>query len=152
MHRRESDEEQSSAPPTSEEVIAELNRLFAEEIEAAVRYLHLANAVRGLERLSVEPVLKAGFQETIQHAEIIARKIRSLGGVPQTDIQVSCPAEPLTGRDAIRQALTVEEAALEAYHDVLRRVSGDVSLDEFVRAQIAIESEHVAELRELLAE
>ncbi len=137
--------------PSTDEVIADLNRLFAEEVEAAIRYLHLRNAVRGIERLTVDPILKEGFAETIQHAEIIARKIRSLGHVPKLDIQVSCEDTPLTGQEAIRQALTVEEAALEAYHDVLGHVEGDVSLEEFVRAQIAIESEHVAELRELLA-
>ena len=134
----------------NEEVIADLNRLFAEEVEASLRYLHLLNAVRGIDRLTIEPVLKEGFAETIQHAEVIARKIRSLGHVPRLDINLSCPPDPLTGEEALRQALTVEEAALEAYHDVLSRVEGDVSLEEFVRAQIAIESEHVAELRELL--
>lgn len=136
--------------PSQSEIIADLNHLFAEEVEAAIRYLHLANAVRGLDRLSVEPVLKAGFQETIQHAGVIARKIRSLGHVPTLEVSVACPPDPLTGAEALRQALTVEEAALEAYHDVLRRVEGDVSLEEFVRAQIGLESEHVAELRELL--
>ena len=136
--------------PIPDEVIADLNRLFAEEVEASLRYLHLLHAVRGLDRLTIEPVLKQGFEETIQHAEVIARKIRSLGHVPGMDIQVSCPSEPLTGEQALRQALTVEEAALEAYHDVLARVDGDVSLEEFVRAQIATESEHVSELRELL--
>ena len=135
---------------TNEDVMAELNRLFAEEIEASLRYLHLLNAVRGIDRLTIQPVLKEGFEETIQHAEVIARKIRSLGHVPRMDVKVSCPPEPLSGEEALRQALTVEEAALEAYHDVLSRVEGDVSLEEFVRAQIASESEHVAELRELL--
>jgi bacterioferritin (cytochrome b1) len=137
--------------PSTDEVIADLNRLFAEEVEAAIRDLHLRNAVRGLERLTVDPILKEGLAETIQHAEIIARKIRSLGRVPKLEIQVTCSDEALSGQEAIRQALTVEEAALEAYHDVLGHVEGDVSLEEFVRAQIAIESEHVAELRELLA-
>lgn len=132
------------------DVIADLNRIFAEEVEAAIRYLHLANAVRGLDRLAVEPVLKAGFQETIQHAEVIARKIRSLGHVPRMEVNVSCPSEPLSGAEAIRQALTVEEAALEAYQDALRDVQGNVSIEEFIRAQIAVESEHVSELKELL--
>ena len=136
--------------PAADEVIADLNRLFAEEVEASLRYLHLLNAVRGLDRLTIEPVLKEGFEETIQHAEVIARKIRSLGHVPRLEVSVSCPPEPLSGEEALRQALTVEEAALEAYHDVLARVEGDVSLEDFVRAQIAVESGHVAELRELL--
>src|SRR5262245_44079968 len=98
---------------TTTEIVSELNRAFAEEVEAATRYLHLANAVRGLDRLLVEKVLKEGFEETIQHAEVIAQKIRSLGHVPSLNIRVSCPGEPLNARDALRQALTFEEAALE---------------------------------------
>jgi bacterioferritin len=137
---------------TKTEIVNELNRVFAEEIEAATRYLHLSAAVRGIDRLLVEKVLKEGVQETIEHAEIIARKIRALGHVPRLEIRVSCPAEPLTAREALRQAVTFEEAALECYQDLLRKVDGDVALEEFVRGQIAVESEHVAQLRELLAE
>lgn len=137
---------------TVTEIVAELNRIFAEEVEAAARYLHLAAAVRGIDRLLVERILREGFQETAQHAEVIAQKIRALGQVPRLDIRVSCPAEPLSARDALRQALTFEEAALECYQDLLRKVEGDVPLEEFVRSQIAVEAEHVAQLKELLAE
>lgn len=137
-------------PLSQDELADELNRVFAEEIEAAMRYLHLANAVRGLDRLTVEPVLKAGFQETIQHAEVIAQKIRALGHVPRLELQIACPAEPLSAREALRIALTFEDAALEAYQDLLRKVEGDVPIEEFIRSQIAVEAAHVAELKELL--
>ena len=135
-----------------EEIVQELNRAFAEEVEAATRYLHLRNAVRGLDRLIVVQVLGEAFQETIAHAEVIAQKIRSLGRVPRLDIGVSCPAEPISGREALRQALTFEEAALECYQDLLKKVEGDVPLEEFVRSQIATEAEHIATIRELLEE
>jgi bacterioferritin len=137
---------------STDEIAQELNNAFAEEVEAATRYLHLRNAVRGLDRLIVSEVLKLGFEETIEHAEIIAQKIRSLGHVPKLEIAVSCPAEPLSGREALRQALTFEEAALECYQDLLKKVEGDVPLEEFVRSQIATESEHLAQIRELLDE
>jgi bacterioferritin (cytochrome b1) len=137
---------------STEDIVQELNRVFAEEVEAATRYLHLRNAVRGLDRVIVTDVLREAFQETIEHAEIIARKIRSLGCVPKLDIKVSCPAEPLSGKEALRQALTFEEAALECYQDLLKKVEGDIPLEEFVRSQIALESEHVATIRELLNE
>ncbi len=135
-----------------DEIAQELNRCFAEEVEAATRYLHLRSAVRGLDRVIVEHVLKDAFHETIEHAEAIAQQIRSLGHVPKLDIAVSCPDEPLSGRDALRQALIFEEAALEGYQDLLKKVLGDVPLEEFVRAQVALEHQHVAQLKELLAE
>ena len=137
---------------TTGEIVQELNRAFAEEVEAATRYLHLRSAVRGLDRLVVERVLNDAFHQTIEHAEIIARKIRSLGQVPKLDICVSCPAEPISGREALRQAVLLEEAALSCYQDLLKKVEGDVPLEEFVRSQIAVESEHLAQIRELLEE
>ncbi|MCC6359259.1 MAG: ferritin-like domain-containing protein [Phycisphaerales bacterium] len=137
---------------THSEIIQELNHIFAEETEAAARYLHLASSVRGLDRLLVDRVLRDGLEETIRHAQVIAQKIRSLGGVPRLEISVSCPAQPLSAREALRQALTFEEAALECYQDLLRKVEGDIPLEEFARTQIAVESEHVAQLRELLAD
>ena len=135
---------------TPAELVDELNVVYAEETEAAIRYLHLLSAIRGMDRLSVEPILKQAFDETIQHAQIIGQKIRALGAVPKLHVELDLPPEPLTGRQAVEIALTFEEAALDAYRDMLSRVDGDVVIEEFVRAQIAAESQHVAELKELL--
>lgn len=137
---------------SSDEITHELNRIFAEEVEAAIRYLHLANAVRGVERLIVEPKLRSGFEETIRHAQVIARKIREFGAIPALCVNVSLPPESIDAQEAFELALTFEEAALEAYQDLLRRVKDDVPLEEFIRSQIAVESEHVAELKQLLAQ
>ena len=137
---------------SQKEVISELNRLFAEEIDAALRYLHLTNALRGTDHLIVSPVLKQSFDDTIAHAGVIARKIRALGAVPELQLEISLPPDTMTGQEALQTALTFEEAALEAYQDCLRRVEGDIALEEFIRSQIATESEHVAELKQLLVE
>lgn len=134
------------------EIVQELNHLFAEELEAALRYLHLSHAVRGINHLVVGPVLTKGFQETIAHAEVLAHKIRSLGAVPKLDLSISLPPTPVDAKEALEMALTVEDAALEAYQDTLRRVEGDIPLEEFIRSQIVVESEHVAELKQLLVE
>lgn len=133
-----------------DDVIQELNRLFAEEVEAALRYLYLSNAVRGLDHLLVGPVLKKAYHETIDHAEVIAHKIRALGAVPELTVNIALEPQALDGKSALELALTFEEAALEAYQDALRKVEGDVPLEEFIRSQIATESEHVAELKQLL--
>lgn len=134
------------------DIVQELNRLFAEEVEAALRYLHLQGAVKGLDRLVVGPVLAKGFQETIEHAEVIARKIRTFGGVPSLNVALDLEPTPVDGRQALELALTFEEAALDAYQDCLRRVEGHVAIEDFIRQQIVVESEHVADLKQLLVE
>lgn len=137
---------------SNSELVQELNRLFAEEVEAALRYLHLSHAVRGTDYLLVGPVLSKGFQETIEHAETIAHKVRALGSVPRLEMNLSLGPESVDAKEALELALTFEEAALEAYQDALRKVEGDIALEEFIRSQIVTESEHVNELKQLLVE
>jgi len=134
----------------SNEIIRHLNELFAEEVEAAVRYLHLAVTVKGLDRLLVRGTLLESMQETLDHAQTIAEKIIQLGGVPRAKLQVELPSEMLSGAEAIRTALAFEQAALDGYRELLEKAGNDVVLEEFVRAQIATESEHVSQLYLLL--
>ena len=132
--------------------IRSLNELFAEEIEAAIRYLHLAVTVKGLDRLLVQKVLIENMQETLEHAQTIANKIVQLGGIPRLELKVNLPPQKTTAAEAIRTAIAFEQAALDAYLELLDSVEGDVPLEEFVRAQVDVESQHVAELSLLLEE
>ncbi len=135
-----------------EESLKRLNELFAEEIEAGIRYLHLAGTLKGLDRLLVRDTMLENMNETLEHAQAIAMKIQQLGGTPQLDLKLSIPPERATGQEAIRTALAFEQAALDAYRELLDDIKGDddVVLEEFLRAQVAVESEHVAELYSLL--
>jgi bacterioferritin len=135
-----------------DEVLRSLNELFAEEIEAALRYLHLAVTLKGLDRLVVRPTLLDGMSETLDHAQTIADKIVQLGGYPRLDIKIHLPAEKTTGAEAIRTALAFEQAALDAYRELLEKVGSDAEIGEFIRDQVAVESTHVAELSLLLEE
>ena len=136
-----------------EEALRTLNEIFAEEVEAAIRYLHLAVTVKGLDRLVVQKTLLDGVKETIQHAQVVAEKLIQSGGLPKLELRLDIPGELSTGREAIRTALEFEEAALDGYRDLLESVRGkDTNLEEFARAQIAVESHHVADLMLLLKE
>ncbi|MBN2492328.1 MAG: ferritin-like domain-containing protein [Planctomycetes bacterium] len=129
-----------------------LNELFAEEIEAAIRYLHLAVTVKGLDRLLVQKVLLANMRETIEHAQTIANKIVQLGGVPSLELRLSLAPRKASGAEAIRTALAFEHAALDAYRELLDTIHDDVPLEEFIRKQVEVEAQHAAELSLLLEE
>jgi len=135
-----------------EEVVARMNELYAEEIEAALRYLHLAVTLKGLDRLMVRKILLENLEETLDHAQQVAEKIVQMGASPTLQIQVNLPPERASGAEALRTALVFERAALDAYRELLERVEGgkDVVIEEFARAQVALESQHVAELELLL--
>jgi len=132
------------------EVVEELNRLMAEEAEAFLRYFHLRYRLRGTERLAAEPFFDTALRETLEHAEAIAKKIRALGETPQLEIRLSLGGGRLRLQEALAEALEFERQALEAYMEFLPRVVGDPLLEDFIRQQIAVETEHVQDIAMLL--
>ena len=132
------------------DTIQHLNEIFAEEVEAAIRYLHLAVTIKGIDRITLQKPLLEGMNETMEHARVVAEKLLEMGGVPSLDIRIQLPGEMTTGGDAIRTAVEFESGALEAYKDLMESAAGDIPMEEFARAQVALESEHLARFRLLL--
>lgn len=137
-----------------EVALSRLNELLAEELEASIRYLHLGTLVQGIDRLVIQKVLQENHEETVEHAQQVSEKILQVGGTPKPKINLELTGEKCTGIEALQTALLFEQAALDAYKEFLEVVegSGDVVLEEFARQQVALESEHVSELRMLLGE
>ena len=135
-----------------EDSLRRLNELFAEEVEAGIRYLLIACTLKGMDRLLVRDVMLDNMKETFEHAQALANKMLQLGGTPSLDLKLNVPEEKPSATDAIRTALAFEQAALDAYREALDQLGDDedVVLEEFLRAQVAVESEHVAELYTLL--
>jgi bacterioferritin (cytochrome b1) len=130
------------------DIVDELNRLMAEEAEACLRYFQLRYRLRGIDREAAEEFFANGLKETLEHAEAIANQIRALGHIPRLRIDLSLSGGPMRFQDALAEALDVEQQALDAYKDFLPRVVGHPVLEEFVRRQIDIETEHVREIVE----
>lgn len=131
-------------------LVQELNRLMAEEVEAFLRYLYLEYRVCGTDRLIAEKFFGAAKQETIEHAQEIAKKIRLLGHTPKLEINLSLDGGHITLREALAEALEFEQQALDAYQEFLPVVDGDTTLEDFIRRQVATETEHVKEIALLL--
>jgi bacterioferritin (cytochrome b1) len=128
------------------DIVDELNRLMAEEAEACLRYFQLRYRLRGIDRQAAEQFFENGLKETLEHAEAIANQIRALGHVPRLRIELSLSGGPMRFQEALAEALDVEQQALDAYKDFLPRVAGHPVLEDFIRRQIEIETEHVQEI------
>jgi bacterioferritin (cytochrome b1) len=126
--------------------VADLNRLMAEEAEACLRYFQMRFRLRGKDRHTAEKFFEDALKETLEHADAIARQIRSLGHIPTLQIHLTLGGGPLRPEEALAEALEVEQQALDAYKDFLPRVMGDSTLEDFIRKQIAVETEHVQEI------
>lgn len=131
-------------------VLEELNRLMAEEAEASLRYFQMRFRLRGVDRQAAERFFEDALRETLEHADAIAKQIRSLGHIPRLRIDLSLQGGPMRFDEALAEALEVEQQALEAYKDFLPRVAGRPDLEDFIRRQIDVETEHVREIVEAL--
>ena len=130
------------------DIVADLNRLMAEEAEACLRYFQMRFRLRGKDRHAAEKFFDEALKETLEHADAIARQIRSLGHIPTLHIRLSLGGGPMRPEEALSEALDVEQQALDAYKDFLPRVMGDPVLEDFIRKQIEVETEHVQEILE----
>ena len=132
------------------ELVDELNHLMAEEAEAFLRYFQLRYRLRGTDRLAAEGFFDKAMQETLDHATEIAGKIRALGQTPKLEIKLSLGGGPVKLQEALAESLEFEQQALDAYKEFLPHVAGDTMLEDFIRKQIATETEHVQEITMLL--
>ena len=97
------------------EVVEDLNRLMAEELEAFLRYFQMRYRLRGVDRLAADKLFEEGTRETLEHAEAIAKQIRALGHVPQLKIELELLGGPTNLQEALAEILEVERQALDAY-------------------------------------
>jgi bacterioferritin (cytochrome b1) len=132
------------------EIVDDLNRLMAEEAEACLRYFQMRFRLRDGDYVVAERFFEDALKETMDHAISIAQQIRSLGHVPTLRINLSLGGGPMRLEAALAEALDVEQQALDAYKDLLPRVAGDPVLEEFIRKQVEIETEHVQEIRDFV--
>lgn len=140
----------SSPDKRKSDIVDELNGLMAEEAEAFLRYFQLGYRLRGTDLLVAGPFLKSAMQETMEHAQEIAGKIRVLGHTPRLEIKLSLHGGPVNLQEALAEALDFEQQALDAYKEFLPKVEGDTMLEDFIRKQISVETEHVQEISMLL--
>ncbi len=127
-------------------LVAELNRLMAEETEAFLRYFQIRYRLKGNEQAGTLKLFDEAMRETLEHAEAIANQIRNMGHTPTLKINFTTSAETVTRQEALAEILAVEQQALDAYQEFLPRVQGNPVLEDFIRNQIAVESEHVQEI------
>jgi bacterioferritin (cytochrome b1) len=133
-----------------QDIVDDLNRLMAEEIEACLRYFQMRFRLRGDDFDAAARFFDDAIRETMDHANAIARQIYALGHIPTLRVNLSLGGGPMRLEAALVEALDVEQQALDAYKDFLPRVAGDPSLEEFIRKQVEVETEHVQEIRDFV--
>jgi bacterioferritin len=136
----------------NDKAIACLNEIFKSEMSGIMRYLHYSFMVMGHNRIPIQKWLRAQAQESTDHAIAVGEKITSLGGHPPIISQKVEESNQHNIDQILKESLSFEEEALAFYKDLAKIAaeSEDIALEEFARAMVKDETDHVDEVKKML--
>ena len=138
-------------PRESEEVLGTLNQILELELAGLVRYLHYSFMIFGHNRIPIVSWLRGQANESQAHATKAGEHITNLGGHPSLKIGALLETHKHNVDEILGEALVHEEEGLAEYRKLLVLVAGkSIMLEEYARAQIAAEEEHLAEIRKMM--
>jgi bacterioferritin len=139
------------------EVVRKLNEALATELVCVLRYRRHYFMAGGLQSESVAAEFLAHSNEELGHADMIAKRIRQLGGEPLFNpdtLSAHSHAEYTEGLDLdemIRENIIAERIAIESYRDLISFVGdADSTTRRMLEAILAVEEEHADELANLI--
>jgi bacterioferritin len=118
-----------------DDLIADLNRAYADEWLAAYAYMHMAQVVTGRPAAkNVEHLLREIVEEELEHQDELAERIAPLGGSPLADptrlVEASNEGYPTPPSDAtdiegiIDVVIAAERGAIDVYHRLAEKTFG----------------------------
>jgi len=142
---------ESFSQSEADQVIATLNRILELELAGLVRYLHYSFMIFGHNRILIVAWLRDQANESQTHATQAGEHITNLGGHPSLKIGSLLETHKHNVDEILAEALGHEEEGLAEYHKLLKQVvDKSIMLEEYARAQIAAEEEHLAEIRKMM--
>jgi bacterioferritin len=128
-----------------------LKELVEFELAGVVRFTHYALMVAGPYRIPIVEFLKAQATESLAHAQRAGEILTGLGGHPRMRISAVNETGKHSVQAILEESYAHERAAIDKYNQLLATVEGkSVFLEEYARGMVAIEEEHVMELRKML--
>lgn len=145
------------------ELIADLNRAYADEWLAAYAYTHMAQVVTGRPAAKfLAESLKDTAKDELEHQGELAERIAQLGGKPLADISqlvqtsnAGYPTPPANEKDfegIVRTVIAAERDAIEVYDNLAHKTHGkDPITYELIVHILGEEVEHETEFEMLLS-
>ena len=129
-------------PQASPELVEQLNRAIARELQVSIQYVWQHVAWRGVEGFAVKDELRAIAVTEMKHAEAIAERLAYLGGTPTTKPEPIFVGETL--KEMIERDVADEEGAVALYRQIVAKAGddGDIVTQELFKGILADEEEH----------
>lgn len=141
----------NTAAIDNDEAVAVLNRILELELAGVVRYMHYSFMIFGHNRIPITAWLRGQADESLAHAVLAGEHVTTFGGHPSLKIGELLETHKHSVDDILKEALEHEEVGLTEYRRLLDLAAGrSILLEEFARAQIAAEEQHLAEIRKMM--
>jgi len=141
----------------SEQAISILNEALATEIVCTLRYRYHYFAASGIHSAAIAEEFLQHSNEEQGHADMIARRIKQLGGKPEMNPAIIAKMahseykEGNTLSEMLREDLIAERIAIETYREMVNYFGvKDPTSRRLIEEILAVEEEHADELADLL--
>lgn len=127
-----------------------LNSDLASEYQAVIMYTTYAATVSGPHRRTLREFFQAEIPEEQAHAQFLADKIASLGGMPTVQpMPVPAAKNP---REMLEAVLKAEEKAVAGYKERSEQAHeyGDIGLSTHLETMVEDETNHYEETAKIL--
>ncbi|MGB0740320.1 MAG: ferritin-like domain-containing protein [Planctomycetaceae bacterium] len=142
------------------QIIEELAVAYWMEMETVMNFISNSINLDGVRAEEIKKSLQADIQSELQHAEILARRIKTLGGVVPGSAQFTArqlslqpPAKLTDVVSVIKGVIAAENTAIEQYNKLIKLCDGvDYVTQDLCIAALGDEEEHRREFSGFLAE
>lgn len=133
------------------QVVEVLNRILEMELAGVVRYTHYSLMVYGYNRIPIVEWLRSEATTSLDHAQKAGELITLMGAHPSLSIGRLLETHNHDIGAILRESMEHERAALALYRQLLALAQGgSVLLEEYARALIYEEEQHLGEVDKML--
>ncbi len=144
----------------NEKIIEALIRAYNSEIETVANYIANSVNLDGVRANHIKESLQADIQEELDHAQLLAKRIKVIGGLVPGSQSLKMSQTSLQTRDdttdvvsVIRGVIDAEEGAINTYEEIARLTDGvDFATQDLAIQLLADEQEHRREFVGFLKE
>jgi len=134
-----------------QKVIASLNTILELELAGVVRYLHYSLMVFGHARIPIIGWMRNQATEGMNHASMAGEHVTALGGHPSLKIGKLAESHKHDIIQILQESLDHERTTLREYYNLLELVvDKSVWLEDYARAQIVLEEQHISEVEKMM--
>jgi bacterioferritin len=144
----------------NEAIIAALAKAYNMELETVMNYIAVSTNLDGVRAKHIKDELAADVPTELGHAQLIANRIKTIGGVVPGSLELGMeqsflqtPEDSTDIETVIKGVIEAEEGAIAQYKKIIELAGGfDPATEDLAITALADEEEHRREFKGFLKE